>query len=117
MNILNCIVTDRLILRPLVKGDELDVDDIMKDDYTARMAGFKPFKSMEESFGFIRRWKREGFAITERTGNTVIGLIQFPINHWSRTTYVGYMLHKDYRGNGYMTEAVEAVKEYVFTST
>lgn len=65
MNASYCIITDRLILRPFVKGDEEDVLELMKDDYTARKAGFKPFKSVEEAERFINTWRYEGYAVTE----------------------------------------------------
>lgn len=117
MNVSNCILTDRLILRPFVKGDEEDILDIMKDEYTARKAGFKPFKRVEEAERFIRSWKHDGFAITERESDTVIGVIQVPKDYWEGKAFIGYWLGEEYRGKGYMTEAVEAVKEYVFNTT
>lgn len=117
MNVSNCILTDRLIVRPFVKGDEEDVLELMKDDYTARKAGFKPFKSVEEARSFIHSWRREGYAVTERSSDKVIGVIQAPIHYWDDKAFIGYWLGEQYRGKGYMTEAVEAVKEYVFNST
>ena len=37
MNNFECIVTDRLIIRPLHSGDENDVLEILKDDYRSGM--------------------------------------------------------------------------------
>jgi len=117
MNVTNCIITDRLILRPFVKGDEEDVFDIMKDDYTAKRAGFKPMKKVSEAERFIRSWKREAYAITERDSDNVIGIIQVPRDYCSGKAFIGYWLDSEHRGKGYMTEAVEAIKEYVFNNT
>jgi len=121
MNFTNCIVTDRLILRPFAKGDEQDVLDIMSDHFTARCAGFKPFTKISEAERFIRSWRNGGYAITERSSDSVIGIIQLPVRYdWkthTRKTFIGYWLAEEYRGKGYMTEAVEAMKEYVFDST
>ena len=116
MNVSNCILTDRLIPRPFIRGDEEDVLEIMKDENTARKAGFKPFKSVEEAGRFMRSWRRECFAITERQSDTVIGVIQTPYG-WDGTASFGYWLGEQYRGKGYMTEAVEAVKKYIFSSS
>ena len=115
MNHFECIVTDRLIIRPLHSGDENDVLEILRDDYTARMVGFKPFESLDEAALFISRWEYSGYAITERCSDTVIGILQFPMNFHKRTARIGYCLGEQYRGKGYMTEAVEAIKEYAFT--
>lgn len=117
MNASYCIITDRLILRPFVKGDEEDVLELMKDDYTARKAGFKPFKSVEEAERFINTWRYEGYAVTERACDTVIGVIQVPKYYWEGKAYIGYWLGEQYRGKGYMTEAVEAVKAHIFNTT
>lgn len=109
----NCIVTDRLILRHFVEGDENDILSIMSDVETARKAGFKPMKDITEAESFMRDWRRDGFAITERESDTVIGVMQTP-RYWHGTAYLGYWLDRDHRGMGYMTEAVEAIISFLF---
>ncbi|MBQ1648745.1 MAG: GNAT family N-acetyltransferase, partial [Bacteroidales bacterium] len=44
----------------------------------------------------------------------VIGIIQTPCFRWAGVAGLGYWLAKEYRGQGYMTEAVQAVKEILF---
>lgn len=116
MNVSNCILTDRLILRPFVKGDEEDLLALMSEEYTARKAGFKPMTTISDAASFMRSWRRECYAITERDSDSVIGVIQTPIG-WDGTASIGYWLDEEHRGKGYMTEAVEAVKEYIFDHT
>lgn len=116
MNVSNCILTDRLILRPFVKGDEKDLLAIMSDEETARKAGFKPMTSTQEASRFMRIWRREGYAITERDNDSVIGVIQTPMD-WNGKAFIGYWLGEEYRGQGYMTEAVEAIKAHIFNDT
>ena len=114
MNYTNCIVTDRLILRRFVKEDTKDVFALMSDTYIAEKAGFRPFKSIYSTHMFMRDWRDYAFAITERSSDTVIGIIQTtPFYRYSRME-IGYWLADGYRGQGYMTEAVEAVKSYLF---
>ena len=73
----DCIVTERLILRKLTEKDAKDVLALMSDDYTARMTGFRPISSIEEAIAFIDEWKGEySFAVTERSDDRVIGIIQ-----------------------------------------
>ena len=108
MNVSNCILTDRLILRPFVNGDEEDLLALMSDEDTARKAGFKPMTTISDAASFMRSWRRECYAITERDSDSVIGVIQTPIG-WDGTASIGYWLDEEHRGKGYMTEAVEAV--------
>ena len=49
MNVSNCILTDRLILRTFVKGDEEDLLALMSDEDAAQ---------------FMRGWRKERFTIT-----------------------------------------------------
>ena len=114
MNHFECFVTDRLILRPFRDGDENEVFEILKDEDTARMVESKPFESVDEAALFISRWARSGYAITERSSDAVIGILQLPMNHHTRMAHIGYCLGEQYRGKGYMAEAVEAIKEYAF---
>ena len=116
MNVSNCILTDRLILRPFVGGDEDDLLAIMSDEDTARKAGFKPMSNIYEAARFMRSWRTECYAITERDNDSVIGVIQTPLG-WNGKAFIGYWLDKEHRGKGYMTEAVQAVKEYLFDHT
>ena len=110
----NCILTERLILRPFVDGDEEEVFALMSDDYICKMAGIKPYETVEEAESFMERWRNEAYAITERDNDKVIGIIQTPCFPWSGFAGLGYWLAEEYRGRGYMTEAVEAVKEELF---
>ncbi len=116
MNVFDCILTDRLILRPFVKGDEEDLLAVMSDEDTARKAGFKPLTTISEAARFMRNWRTDCYAITERGSDSVIGVIQTPLN-WNRKAFIGYWLDQEHRGRGYMTEAVEAVKKYIFERT
>lgn len=110
----DCIVTDRLILRRFVGGDEEDVLALMGDDYICRMAGIHPFKTIEEARWWMDDWDGGAYAITERSDDRVIGIVQTPIFPWYGRAEIGYWLAEDCRGRGYMTEAVKAVKDSLF---
>ena len=118
----DCIVTERLTIRRMTEKDAKDVLALMSDDYTARMAGFRPISSIEEAIAFIDRWKGEySFAVTERSDDRVIGIIQTEVlmglGYFDlRTDFVelGYLLSAEHRGKGYMTEVIGALKEFFF---
>ena len=112
--IVDSIKTERLVLRPFVDGDVEDVLALMSDDYICRMAGIKPFKTIDEAKTFMANWEFEAYAMTEKGGDKVIGIIQMPELWWRRASGLGYWLAAEYRGRGYMTEAIEAVKKRLF---
>ena len=108
------IETERLTLRHFREGDLHDVFALMSDDYICRMAGIPVFKSLEQARRFMEDWPGGAYAVTEKGGDRVIGIIQTPFFMWERRAEIGYWMHKDYRGRGYMTEAVRAVCEELF---
>ena len=121
----DCIVTERLILRRMTEKDAKDVLALMSDDYTARMTGFRPISSIEEAIAFIDQWKGEySFAVTERSDDRVIGIIQTVVlmGLGNRALFdfrndfveLGYLLSAEHRGKGYMTEVIGALKEFFF---
>ena len=112
--IVDSIKTERLVLRPFEDGDAADVLALMSDDYICRMAGIKPFKTIDEAKAFMANWEFEAYAMTEKGGDKVIGIIQTPFLWWRDAAGLGYWLAAEYRGRGYMTEAIEAVKERLF---
>ena len=110
----NCILTERLVLRPFEDGDAEDVLALMSDDYICRMAGIKPFKTIDETKVFMDNWDGDILAMTEKGCDKVIGIIQMPCFWWKGTVGLGYWLAAEYRGRGYMTEAIKAVKKRLF---
>ena len=112
--IVDSILTERLVLRPFEDGDAEDVLALMSDDYICRMAGIKPFKTLDEAKAFMANWEFEAYAMTEKGGDKVIGIIQTPELWWRRASGLGYWLAAEYRGRGYMTEAIEVVKNRLF---
>ena len=110
----HCIETERLVLRPFKDGDAEDVLALMSDDYICKKAGIRPFKTLDEAKDFMANWAFEAYAMTEKGGDKVIGIIQMPCFWMTSTVGLGYWLAGEYCGRGYMTEAIEAVKEMLF---
>ena len=54
------------------------------------------------------------YGIYEKGSDTVIGLIQVYIRENEKERELGYVLSKDHRGKGYMTEVVKAVCNRIF---
>ena len=123
------IVTDRLILKALAKEDARAILHILSDRETAWWSDDFRMRSRDEAIDFIA-WGNEAIdvihyglfrkelekAITDKTVlvsvmgvNNEIGVIQ---NLNARE--LGYALSKDYRRQGYMSEAVNAICDHLF---
>lgn len=114
--------TDRLILRRWLVPDDLnDFYEYAKDPDTGIHAGWKPHESIEESreiLEMLANGKRD-WAVCERHSGKVIGSIGLSEDtkrhlDISECRELGYVLSKDYWGQGLMTEAVKEVLRFAF---
>ena len=113
--------TERLILRPWTMGDLEDFHEYCIIEGLSRMAGWLPPESMEESktiLDIFIRGKRT-FAIELKKNRKVIGSlgIEIPDPDPEKELMgreLGYVLHKDYWGQGLMPEVVKAVISWCF---
>ena len=115
------IETERLILRPWTREDLEDFYAYSSIEGLGQMAGWIPSKSMEESSVILDIFIREKktFAIELKASGRVIGSlgIEEPDPDPEETKLgreLGYVLHKDYWGQGLMPEAVQAVISWCF---
>ena len=117
--------TERLILRPWQQSDLQDFYDYASVDGVGQMAGWLPHQSLETSQqildGFIARKKT--FALVEKMSGKVIGSLglESTLNNdlpeeWEikMGREIGYVLSKEYWGQGLMPEAVAAAIAYLF---
>lgn len=118
--------TERLILR---SWNERDIDDFFEYasvDGVGQAAGWQPHKNKQESMDILKMFigEKKTFAIVFKDNDKVIGSLglEEPIQdlgepYTSRKgRQIGYVLSKDYWGQGLMTEAVKCVIEYCFES-
>lgn len=114
--------TDRLLLRPWRETDLQDLYRYASVDGVGQMAGWTPHKDLEES-GRILRMFMEGkktFAL-EYQGRVIgsLGLEAYGEAYYPELAQMsgcelGFVLSKDYWGQGLMPEAVKAVIRYLF---
>ena len=114
--------TERLILRPWEQADLDDFYDYASVDGVGQMAGWAPHKSKDESRMILDLFitGRKIFAL-EYQGK-VIGSVgieeyneaQFPEFDDKKCREIGYVLNKDFWGQGLMPEAVSEVIRYLF---
>ena len=117
--------TDRVILRPWYESDLEDLFEYASVEGVGEMAGWLHHSDMNVSREILEMFIKEKktFAIVFRENNKVIGSIGIEkygreealsefFNYKGRE--IGFVLSKDYWGQGLMAEAVKAVIDYLF---
>ncbi|MBR5289300.1 MAG: GNAT family N-acetyltransferase [Clostridia bacterium] len=109
--------TKRLILRPIEESDMEQLLALLKNDVIKQTYMIPDFSTEEEALRLARRF----MALSQGEEKLVVGialdgrLIGF-LNETEKTAEeieVGYALHPDFHGRGYMTEAFGAVIDHL----
>ena len=117
--------TERLILREWRLSDLEDFFEYCSVEGVGEMAGWSHHKDREESLRILQGFidGKKTFAIVHKEDNKVIGSlgVEFYGSEEKLTEFagyrgreIGYVLSKDYWGQGLMPEAVKAVVDYLF---
>lgn len=116
------LTTPRLILRAFKETDLDDFFEYAKVDGVGQMAGWLPHKNKEETKAILDKFinHKNIFAIVK--DNKVIGSLglhsyrenEFPEFEKYRVKEIGFVLSKEYWGQGIMPEAVKKVIDYLF---
>lgn len=117
--------TPRLILRAFRYEDLDDFFEYASVDGVGEMAGWVHHSDKNVSHKILESFiqTKKTFAIVYKANNKVIGSLGLEKSHFPRTYYpgetvrdIGYVLSKDYWGQGLMSEAVKAVIDYCFNT-
>ena len=120
------IETDRLTLRSWRESDLNDLFVYASVPGVGEMAGWPHHETIETSERILRSFidKKEVFALYHKTDRKVIGSLG--LHHsWAnederykalKVKEIGYVLSKEYWGQGLVPEAVNAVMNYCFTN-
>jgi ribosomal-protein-alanine N-acetyltransferase len=118
------IKTERLILRPFQKPDLADFFAYASVPGVGEMAGWPHHETIETSEHILRSFltEKEVFAIYHKVDRKVIGSLGIH-KSWAnedgeykhlKIKEIGYVLAKDYWGQGLVPEAVQTVMDYCF---
>lgn len=116
------IQTERLTIRQFVESDLDDYYAIVGDPENAKEAGFQYAHHKTDAAYLLRSAIKQGmvFAIVETLTQRVIGSIGlYPRiadngEREEQAAEIGYVLNRIYWGQGYMTEAADALIKTVF---
>ncbi|MBC8129027.1 MAG: GNAT family N-acetyltransferase [Rhizobiaceae bacterium] len=110
------IVTRRLMLRPPVTDDAGAIARLADDAGIAAMLARLPHPyTIEHARSFIENAGREMvFAVTEQGSGRLLGLCGLRPTHKVRAVDLGYWMGRAHWGQGYATEAAQAVIDLGF---
>jgi [ribosomal protein S5]-alanine N-acetyltransferase len=111
------VETERLILRPVQLDDAKDMYEYCSDDDVIKYLWFEKHDSVEYSQYIIEKLFLnrkdvgipEAYAIVVKENNKMIGTIDVNQVHFNDVGVIGYVIHKDYWGKGFVTEALETL--------
>ena len=115
--------TERLVLRVRTVTDAEDIFDYASRPEISYPAGFPPVKTLDDEIYYLEhilpeRNKKEnlpaGYGIVVKGTDKVIGSVDFPRRHEDDVLELGYILHPDYWGRGYVPEAARALINLAF---
>mgnify|MGYP000855004634 FL=1 len=117
------IETERLVLRVRTVADAEDIFDYASLPEVSYPAGFPPVKTLEDEIYYLEHILPErnqkdnlpaGYGIVPKGTNNVIGSVDFNHRHEDDVLEIGYTLHPDYWGRGYVPEAASALIDLGF---
>lgn len=120
---IECINTERLQLRKMVKADAKRLLAIWSDPDVTKYMNITHFTHEDQALEMIElldqladQQKALRFTIFEKASNHIIGSCGFNMFDFDHAiTEIGYDLAKVHWGKGYATEAITALIDYAFT--
>ncbi|MBS4751114.1 GNAT family N-acetyltransferase [Carnobacteriaceae bacterium zg-ZUI78] len=117
--------TDRLILRTRTFDDVEDMFLYASIEDVADNCGFPVIKTLDDEIEFMKNLPKshqehdipDGYGITIKGSDRVIGSVDFNRRHGANRDIleIGYVLHPDFWGRGYVPEAAKALIDIGFT--
>lgn len=110
-------MTERLLLRPLVKRDADDVFEWVSDPVVNRYMLYPLYHDVRQVEKWIESLEVDGneFAFCLQATGKVIGSGSISFDSKKNAYELGYNLNQAYRGQGYATEASKAMIRWAYT--
>lgn len=115
------IKTDRLIVRKAIDTDITDVAEMRNSEFVLKYNGMAKLNLDQLKEMIVEDSQNEyAFYIVEPIENKVIGSIYLNpdrLRHKVDSLCLSYYMNEKYAGKGYMSEALNAVIDYIFSQT
>lgn len=117
------IETERLVLRNRTLADAEAIFDFASRPEVSYPTGFPPVKTLEDEIYYLEHILPEsnqkenlpaGYGIVLKGTDKIIGSVDFNHRHEDDVLEIGYILHPDYWGRGYVPEAARALIDLGF---
>ena len=117
------IETKRLVLRVRTVADAEDIHAYASLPEVTYPAGFPPVKTLEDEIYYLEHILPErnqkdnlpaGYGIVVKGTDAIIGSVDFNHRHEDDVLEIGYTLHPDYWGRGYVPEAARTLIDLGF---
>ena len=115
--------TERLVLRVRTVTDAEDIFDYASRPEISYPAGFPPVKTLDDEIYYLEhilpeRNQKEnlpaGYGIVVKGTDKIVGSVDFNHRHEDDVLELGYILHPDYWGRGYVSEAARVLIDLAF---
>ena len=115
--------TEWLVLRVRTVADAVDIFDYASRPEVSYPAGFPPVKTLEDEIYYLEhilpeRNQKEnlpaGYGIVVKGTDKIVGSVDFNHRHEDDVLELGYILHPDYWGRGYVSEAARVLIDLAF---
>ncbi|MBP1909974.1 GNAT family N-acetyltransferase [Methanolobus bombayensis] len=121
MRIPRCLETDRLIIQRYTEDDLEDLHQFFNNKENTSLTDMPSHMSLEETKAFLQMLLKSyeteepiaALAICLKEDGKVIGSCGFAAVEFSDDTQIYYVLDTEFRNNGYATEAMEKLVEYM----
>ena len=118
------ITSPRLTLRPVVPSDLPDLLEVNGDPEVTRFLPYPTWQSLQDGDAWLARMQTlaaagtgQQLVVARNSDSRVLGsLLLFRYEEASQRLEVGYVLGRQYWGQGYMREALVAACAHAFTS-
>jgi RimJ/RimL family protein N-acetyltransferase len=116
------IVSERLLLRIPTMEDAFQIFQLYaQDPEVTKYLTFEPHQSIKDTKTFLKRclnnWKKNTsfpWTIIRRHDKQLMGMIEI-VNIEQSGVQLGYVLAREFWGNGYMTESLKLIIDWSFT--
>lgn len=121
---LNTMKGERIDFKPIRLSDAEAIHSYASDEDVSRFIGWPLMQTLDETRAYIEELLRRETeqthlyaSIVLKSTEEVIGTAMvFNFDHVANHAEVGYVLHRDHWGKGYITEAVSLMNAYAFNT-